>query len=75
MRLPFALAAAALIGCSGPSPIEYEGPVAGWPEYGAAKGGGHYSPLTQIHKDNVGELEIAWVYHTGDYDDGSASLA
>ncbi len=75
MKPALALAAVVVIGCSDPSPIQYEGPVAGWPEYGAAKGGGHYSPLTQIHKDNVGELEVAWVYHTGDYDDGSASLA
>lgn len=41
-------------------------PVAGWPEYGGSKGGGHYSPLAQITRGNVDRLEIAWTYHTGE---------
>ncbi len=28
--------------------------------------GTKYSPLTQINKDNVANLELAWEYHTGD---------
>ncbi len=28
--------------------------------------GTHYSPLQQITRDNVGSLELAWEYHTGD---------
>jgi quinoprotein glucose dehydrogenase len=40
--------------------------VAGWPEYGATKGGGHDSTLTQITPDNLDRLQIAWSYHTGD---------
>lgn len=27
--------------------------------------GTKYSPLTQINKDNVANLELAWEYHTG----------
>jgi len=29
-------------------------------------GGARYSSLAQIHADNVGQLQVAWVYHTGD---------
>ncbi len=75
MKFRLALMAALAIGCPGASEIDLSGPVAGWPEYGGAKGGGHYSPLTQIHRGNVAELEVAWIYHTGDYADGSTSLA
>ncbi|MGH9341452.1 MAG: pyrroloquinoline quinone-dependent dehydrogenase [Acidobacteriota bacterium] len=31
-----------------------------------------FSPLKQINKTNVKDLEIAWVYHTGDVSDGKA---
>jgi quinoprotein glucose dehydrogenase len=44
---------------------------AGWPVYGGAQGGGHYTPLTEITAANVGELREAWVYHTGDYSPGA----
>ncbi|HEX9875239.1 MAG TPA: pyrroloquinoline quinone-dependent dehydrogenase [Gammaproteobacteria bacterium] len=37
-----------------------------WPTFGGAPGGGQYSPLDQINTENVGELEIAWVHHSGD---------
>jgi quinoprotein glucose dehydrogenase len=75
MKGRLAFIVALTFGCSSGSEVDYSGPVAGWPEYGAAKGGGRYSPLTQITRQNVDELEIAWTYHTGDYADGSASLA
>ena len=38
----------------------------GWPSYGGDPGSSKYSPLTQITKDNVGDLEIAWSYRTGE---------
>lgn len=44
--------------------------VGGWPSYGGAPGGGHYSPLKQITPLNVDQLEVAWTYHTGDYSAG-----
>ena len=34
-------------------------------------GGTRYSPLNQINRQNVSQLEIAWEYHTGDFSDGS----
>jgi quinoprotein glucose dehydrogenase len=56
----------ALAGCRrAAGPIDYSGPVADWSEWGAAKGGGRYSPLTQITRENVGALEVAWSFHTG----------
>jgi len=61
-----ALALAFLLACPGPDPVDDSGPTAGWPTYGNSPGGGRYSPLTQITKHNVDDLEIAWTYHTGD---------
>ncbi|MFQ5514903.1 MAG: pyrroloquinoline quinone-dependent dehydrogenase [Myxococcota bacterium] len=63
----------ALLGlaCHEPTPIDRSGPVAEWPEYGGDKGGLRYSPLSQITRENVGALEIAWVHHHGDISDGS----
>ena len=57
-------------GCGGGVAVDYSGPVADWPEYGGDKGGMRYSPLTQINAENVTELELAWVYHHGDFSDG-----
>ena len=70
----FALALTCLAACGG-SDIDYSGPVADWAAYGAVGGGGRYSPLTQVTAANVDDLEVAWVYHTGDYADGSTGLA
>jgi quinoprotein glucose dehydrogenase len=39
---------------------------ADWPAYGGTIHGGRYSPLDQITLDNVGGLERAWEYRTGD---------
>ncbi len=38
--------------------------------------GNRYSPLDQINRDNVAELELAWEYHTGDVagDDAAGRL-
>ena len=57
-------------GCE-PAAVDYSGPLADWPAYGGDLGGLKYSPLTQITRDNVGDLEIAWTYHSGDKADGS----
>lgn len=42
-----------------------------WPSYGRDPGGTRFSPLTQITPDNVGQLQPAWTFHTGDISDGS----
>ena len=36
-----------------------------WLHYGGSQGGTHHSNLTQINRDNVSELELAWSYRTG----------
>jgi quinoprotein glucose dehydrogenase len=43
----------------------------GWTSYGHDAGGMRYSPLTQINRDNVSRLKVAWTYHTGEIADGS----
>ena len=37
-----------------------------WPVYLGDKARTHYSPLDQITKDNVAQLQVAWTYDTGD---------
>ena len=41
-----------------------------WPNYGNDPGGMRHSSLTQINRQNVANLKVAWVYHTGDVSDG-----
>jgi len=41
-----------------------------WPYYGHDAGGMRYSPLAQINRENVPQLKVAWVFHTGDISDG-----
>ncbi len=40
-----------------------------WPTIGNDRGNMRYSPLTQINKANVKELEVAWTYRTGEMKD------
>jgi quinoprotein glucose dehydrogenase len=47
------------------------GGAADWPYYGRDQEGTRYAPLDQINRGNVGYLEKAWEYHTGDFSDGS----
>ncbi|MGO9125670.1 MAG: pyrroloquinoline quinone-dependent dehydrogenase [Terriglobales bacterium] len=42
-----------------------------WAYYGHDAGGTRYSPLAQINRQNVAQLRVAWVFHTGDISDGS----
>ena len=48
-----------------------DGSHTGWTSYGGDAGGSRYSSLTQIDKNNVSQLTIAWEIHTGDVSDGS----
>jgi glucose dehydrogenase len=41
-----------------------------WPNYGNDPGGMRFPSLTQIDRENVSNLIVAWVYHTGDISDG-----
>ncbi len=48
--------------------------TADWPAYGRDAGGSRYSPLSQVTRDNVRHLEVAWVYRTGDWSDGRGEI-
>src|SRR5258705_224025 len=37
-----------------------------WPVYGGDNEGTHYSSLDQINSGNVGQLEVAWTFESGD---------
>jgi quinoprotein glucose dehydrogenase len=60
------LASLWLTACGEHASIDYGGPVAGWPEVTGSVGGGQYSPLTQINRDNVEHLKVAWTYDSPD---------
>lgn len=37
-----------------------------WPRYGGTPEGNHFSPLAQIDRSNVNQLQIAWTFDTGE---------
>lgn len=71
-KLPFMsllLVCCMAIACQSPSDLpldkkEYET----WQHYLGDPARTHYSSLDQINKDNIGQLEVAWTYHSGDVD-------
>jgi quinoprotein glucose dehydrogenase len=50
------------------TPVVFEDPLVGtdWYAYGGDNRAVRYSPLTQITRDNVGQLEKVWEFRTGD---------
>ena len=42
-----------------------------WPVYGGDANNTHYVTLDQISPENVSQLEVAWMYDTGDAFQGS----
>ncbi|MFN0109683.1 MAG: PQQ-binding-like beta-propeller repeat protein, partial [Blastocatellia bacterium] len=42
-----------------------------WPSYGGNVENTHFSPLRQINRGNVKQLQVAWTYDTKDSFDGS----
>lgn len=43
---------------------------ADWPAYGGTYHSARYTPLDQINRDNVGELQEIWQFRTGDMPEG-----
>lgn len=41
-----------------------------WPAYGGSAASIHYSKLSQINRDNVKDLKVAWTFDTGDAKEG-----
>ena len=56
----------------GALPVSHARPGGGnWRAWGHDPGGTRYSPLAQIHRGNVSELQLAWTHHCGEVSDGS----
>src|SRR5262245_50232663 len=48
------------------SSSSHPAPAPDWPRYGGTLENNHYSPLTQINRENVGHLQVAWQFDTGE---------
>ncbi len=46
--------------------VDAKVPDGDWQAYGRTNLGQRYSPLSQITPQNVGQLSVAWTFHTGD---------
>ncbi|MCH8193025.1 MAG: hypothetical protein IIA65_03275, partial [Planctomycetes bacterium] len=64
------LFAATLIGISAAGAAQRDND---WPVYGADHAATRYSSADQIDTNNVGQLQLAWIYRTGDMRNGGAS--
>ena len=62
---------AAITGSMAQSSHKVNGSGDDWRYYGHDAGGMRYSPLTQINRENVATLKVAWTFHVGDISDGS----
>ncbi len=64
-KITFCISIALLaIGCQ-----EQEDPYLTWQVYKGDASSSSYSSLTQINKENVNQLEVAWIYRTGDIEE------
>ena len=59
--VPFAVLIAGAVGAQSPTTIE-------WGAYGRTAAGDRFSPASQITRDNVKRLVVAWTYRTGELD-------
>ena len=67
-RWGVALAFVCAAGCGlrGPEESRRERSYRGWPAYGGGPESLRYSALDQINRDNVGRLQVAWTYDSGE---------
>ncbi len=64
-----ALAVSSALACGEAAPPRARGaPAVGWSHWGGDAAGTRFSPLDEIAPANVGELERAWTFRTGDWD-------
>lgn len=63
-----AVVAVGTLGAAGSLRAQAVPAAAEWPVYGHDGHGTRYSPLTQINPTNVAQLQVAWIYRTGDTD-------
>jgi len=67
----FALVVTALVSATlslncGAAAAQQESTKRDWPINGGEPNNTHFSPLTQINRENVGQLGVAWSYDTGE---------
>lgn len=61
-----------LLGCRDAGiAVDPAAPTATWPAWGGDAGGMRWSPLDQITRENIDQLEVAWSYRHGDVSDGT----
>jgi quinoprotein glucose dehydrogenase len=66
-RVTAAIAIGLIAGCTArPAPPPATEALDDWPFYGHDAGGARFSPITDINRSNVSQLQIAWVAHSGD---------
>lgn len=53
------------IACTGEGTYRYETGT-DWPVYGGNKAGNRYSPLSQINRNNVSQLAVAWMFNAAE---------
>ncbi len=68
LALGLALSSACAPRAADPGPAGPAGPreASEWPAYGGDAGGRRFAAHDQITRENVGRLEVAWTFHTGD---------
>ena len=75
--LSWVLVAALGAACSNPegpagySPASTQVDTGRWFAYGGDPGGSRYSSLSQINRESVAGLQVAWTHRTGDVSDGT----
>jgi glucose dehydrogenase len=64
----FAAGAAVSLDSQNPRPVASPQPKSStdWPRYGGTLENDHYSPLAQVNRENVGRLQLAWQFDTGE---------
>jgi quinoprotein glucose dehydrogenase len=67
------IAAALMLAACG-DPVDNHNQWATWRSYAGHADSSQYSSLTQINRDNVAELEVAWTYSSGNSDHRSTPL-
>jgi quinoprotein glucose dehydrogenase len=65
-RIAYLLLLVSAAVCLGPAPRAAADLYRGWAAYGGGLEQTRYSSLTQINRSNVGQLELAWSYDTGE---------
>ena len=55
------------VGFGAVAPAQAQTPVGEWRHYGADLAGTKYSPLDQIDRDNVDQLDVAWRWRTDNF--------